>query len=141
MIVLDTNAISEIMKPGPDARVFNWLSSQRSETLFLTTPTASELLSGVAFLPEGRRKVGLTASVEDVLDLFADRMLPFDMSAARQFAHLAARARLAGQPLPIFDAQIAAIALSKDFCVATRDERPFTAAGVKVINPWTWTSQ
>lgn len=136
MIVLDTNVVSEAIKPAPDASVQSWLNSQVADTLYLSTVTQAEMLFGVAALPDGQRKQRLTAAVEDVLALFGDRILPFDQAAARRFAEIAARARLHGQTLPTADGYIAAIAQANDFSVATRDNEPFAAAGLRVTNPW-----
>jgi predicted nucleic acid-binding protein len=92
---------------------------------------------GIGTLPRGRRKDRLTAALDFVLELFADRVLPFDISAARRYAELAVRARASGQGFPTPDGYIAAIAAAREFAVASRDTSAFTAAGIKVIDPWT----
>ncbi len=136
MILLDTNVISEAMKPAPDDTVRAWLDEQAAETLYLSSVTIAELLFGIGALPAGKRKDRLTEALDGVMELFADRVLPFDVAAARHYADLAVKARAAGKGFPTPDGYIAAIAASRGFTVATRDTSAFDAAGVAVINPW-----
>ena len=136
MIVLDTNVVSEAMKPATDPAVRAWLDDQLAETLFLSSVTVAELLFGIAALPEDRRRNLLTEAVEGLLAVFGDRVLPFDIGAATHYAQLAALARTKGRGFPTPDGYIAAIAVSRGFIVASRDTAPYVAAGVKVINPW-----
>jgi len=136
MILLDTNVISEAMKPVPDDTVRAWLDEQAAETLYLSSVTIAELLYGIGALPTGKRKDRLTAALDGVMELFADRVVPFDIAAAKRYADLAVKARAAGKGLPTPDGYIAAIAASRGFTVATRDTSAFDAAGVAVINPW-----
>lgn len=135
MILLDTNVISEAMKPTPDDTVRAWLDEQAAETLFLSSVTIAELFYGIGALPSGKRKDRLTEALDGVMELFADRVLPFDVAAARHSADLAVKARAAGKGFPMPDGYIAAIAASRGFTVATRDTSAFDAAGVAVINP------
>ncbi len=136
MIVLDTNVVSEAMKPAPDLAVRNWLNDQVAETLFLSSVTLAELLFGIAALPEGRRKKALADTLDGLLELFDDRVLSFDTAAARHYADLTATQRAVGKGFQTPDGYIAAIAASKGFTIATRDTSPFEAAGVPVVNPW-----
>jgi predicted nucleic acid-binding protein len=136
MILLDTNVVSEAMKPEPAAAVRAWLDAQAAETLHVSSVTIAELMFGIRALPNGRRKDKLTAALDGVLELFADRILPFDTRAARRYAELAVRARAAGRGFPTPDGYIAAIAAAHDFAVASRDMSAFTAAGLTVIDPW-----
>jgi predicted nucleic acid-binding protein len=137
MILLDTNVVSEAMKPEPAAAVRGWLDAQTAETLYLSSVTVAELMFGIGALPAGRRKERLNALLDGVLDLFVSRILPFDTGAARRYAELAVRARAAGRGFPTPDGYIAAIAASHDFAVASRDTSAFKAAGLTVIDPWT----
>nr|WP_294555757.1 type II toxin-antitoxin system VapC family toxin [uncultured Rhodopila sp.] len=137
MILLDTNVVSDAMRPDSAPAVRTWLDEQAAETLFLSSVTIAELRFGVGALPGGRRKDKLTAALDTVLDLFADRILPFDTRAARRYADLAVRARAAGKGFPTPDGYIAAIAAAHGFAVASRDTSAFTAAGLIVIDPWT----
>ena len=136
MILLDTNVISEAMKPAPERAVRDWLDAQAAETLFLSSVTIAELSFGIAALPKGRRKDNLSAALVGLLALFAARVLPFDTAAAQRYGELAAKARIAGRGFPTPDGYIAAIAATQGFIVATRDASAFAAAGLKVINPW-----
>lgn len=136
MIVLDTNVISEAMRPEPNPAVLGWLNRQASETLFLTSVTLAELLFGLAALPTGKRKDRLTAALEGLTALFSRNVLPFDVQAAKCYAELARTAQKAGRGFPLPDGYIAAIAAANGFMVVTRDGEPYLAAGLMVIDPW-----
>jgi len=136
MIVLDTNVISEAMRPAPNPAVRAWLNEQVAETLYLTSVTLAEMLFGIAVLPAGRRKSTLTRSLDGLLALFGDRVLPFDAGAARHHSVLAVAARNAGRGFPTPDGYIAAIAASRGFIVASRDTSPYQAGGLRVVDPW-----
>lgn len=136
MIVLDTNVVSEAMKPEPHPAVMTWLNAQAAPTLYLSSVTLAELLFGIAALPAGRRKDLLSQALEGLLRLFRNRVLPFDADAARHYAELAVTARAGGRGFPTPDGYIAAIAASRGFMVASRDTAPYEAARVPVINPW-----
>ncbi len=139
MILLDTNVVSEPLKASSDPNVLAWIDAQMIETLYLSTISLAELRFGIAALPEGKRRETLRTRFEQqVLPLFAGRILPFDESASQAYAVLRARARAAGQAITPADGYIAAIAAAYGFTVATRDTSPFEAAGLAVINPWTW---
>lgn len=136
MIALDTNVASELMNGEPNPRVSAWFLRQPRHTLYVPSVVMGELLHGVAILPEGKRKESLSRTVEEWLQKFEGRILPLDGGAARCYAVLAAKARSAGQPMGQNDAYIAAIAQARGLAIATRDVRPFQAAGLEVINPW-----
>ena len=137
MILLDTNVVSEPLRPAPDHRVVAWIDAQALETLFLSAITVAELRAGVALLPAGKRRAGLQESLETrVLPLFAGRVLPFDLGCTQAYAELRAKARAAGLAITSADGYIAAIAAANGLVVATRDTVPFEAAGAAVINPW-----
>ncbi len=139
MILLDTNVISEPLRASGDINVLAWIDAQIIETLFLSTISLAELRFGIAALPEGKRRDTLHSSLEKrVLPLFAGRILSFDDAASRAYAPLRAGARTAGQAIAPADGYIAAIAVTHGLAVATRDTSPFDAAGLVVINPWTW---
>lgn len=137
MILLDTNVISEAMKPEPHAAVRDWLDAQAAETLFVSSVTIAELMFGIGALPQGKRKNKLASALDGVLELFADRILSFDTGSARRYADLAIEARAAGKGFPTPDGYIAAIAAARGFAVASRDTSAFMAAGLPVIDPWT----
>ncbi|MGJ4911337.1 type II toxin-antitoxin system VapC family toxin [Bradyrhizobium oligotrophicum] len=137
MILLDTNVVSEAMKPEPSPEVLAWLDKQVAETLYLSSVTIAELMFGIGALPRGRRKERLAAALNGLLELFGSRILPFDTSAARHYAELAVKARAAGKGFPTPDGYIAAIAACHGFIVASRDTSAFKAAGIGFVNPWT----
>ncbi|TRM49792.1 type II toxin-antitoxin system VapC family toxin [Achromobacter sp. LC458] len=137
MILLDTNVISEPLRQAPSDAVIAWIDRQPLETLFLSAVTVAELRFGVACMPAGKRRNVLQGSLEQqVLALFAGRVLSFDTAASQQYAALMARARASGQAIAAADVYIAATAAAHGMSVATRDVAPFTAAGVSVIDPW-----
>ena len=116
----------------------DWLDAQAAETLYLSTVSLSELLLGIESLPIGRRRTGLaTALEEQIVSLFEDRIVAFDIAAAEAYAKLVVLARGNGCAISVADGQIAAIAASRNLRIASRDEAPFRAAGLAVINPWT----
>ncbi len=137
MIVIDTNVISEMLKPMPAPKVDRWLASQSFDSVFTTAITRAELLYGLHLMPEGRRKLELQAAITPILDIdFAARILPFDTHAADLYADLAAKRRRDGRPISQFDAQIAAIALSHGASLATRNIADFTGLGLILVDPW-----
>ncbi|MBI4724478.1 MAG: type II toxin-antitoxin system VapC family toxin [Rhodomicrobium sp.] len=136
MIILDTNVLSEVMKPVPAPATASWMARQTAGDLYTTAVTEAEILLGVALLPDGRRKQGLEAGARRVFGLFTSRILPFDTSAAQVFAEIVAERRRTGRPIGSFDAQIAAIARSRGMALATRNGPDFISIGVTVIDPW-----
>jgi hypothetical protein len=137
MILLDTNVLSELMRPAPSPAVETWLSRQPVAATFISAITEAELRYGLALLPEGRRRQDLVAQAEAMLAQdFAGRILPFDSAAASAYARIAASRRHAGRPISQADAQIAAIAVSRGASVATRDVAAFVDCGIDVVDPW-----
>ena len=137
MIILDTNVVSEPLKPAPEPAVLDWLDRQAPETLHLTTINLAELLAGIELLPAGRRRDALAQALTgQVLPLFEDRVLGFDTAAAEAFARVNAGALAAGNSIGFADAAIAAIALAHGFALATRNVRDFKGTGVVLVDPW-----
>ncbi len=136
MIVLDTNVVSELMRPAPSTHVRAWLNAQDPATLFLTAVTVAELRFGLAVLPQGRRRADLEARADASLALFRDRVLPLTAACGPRYGRLMAHARALGRPVLMADGLIAAIAEEHGHAVATRDASPFATAGLRVINPW-----
>ena len=136
MIVLDTNVLSEEMRTAPEPKMHAWLQAQDPALLFTTAVTEAELLYGVAVLPDGKRKVELTAAAQRIMALFAGRILPFDSVAAVELAAILVLRKQLGRPIGSHDAQIAAIARSRGMSVATRDVVDFADCGVALIDPW-----
>ena len=137
MIVLDTNVVSELMRPSPADRVVSWMSRQFAPLLYLSTISEAELRYGIEILPPGKRRERLRSEVEEMLrEDFAGRVLPFDRAAAQAYVAIAATRRAAGQSISHADCQIAAIARAAGAAVATRDVGAFQDCGVDVIDPW-----
>ena len=137
MILLDTNVVSELMRPGPSAAVTQWIASQPASGLYTSCVTQAEILHGIQLLPAGRRRHALEAAAALMFDQdFQGRVLPFGVDAARAYARIAASRQRMGRPISQFDAQIAAIAFSAGADLATRNAADYDRCGVRVINPW-----
>ncbi len=137
MIILDTNVVSEPIKPKVNAAVRAWLDRQEIDTLYVTATSLAELLAGIRMLPRGTRRDRLKQDMDALFGtVLSARILPFDEAAARAYADIIADARAAGRTVAIADGQIAAVAKVHGFSVATRDTAPFIAAGNPVIDPW-----
>ncbi|ANL36398.1 MULTISPECIES: type II toxin-antitoxin system VapC family toxin [Rhizobium] len=137
MIVLDTNVISELVTPAPNAAVIDWLARQHPSSVFTTAVTEAEILYGLRLLPEGRRRRDLEEAILPIFsEDFSGRVLPFDRDASDVYATLATDRRKAGRPISQFDAQIAAIAISRGASLATRNVSDFTEINLQIVNPW-----
>jgi toxin FitB len=137
VIVLDTNVLSEAWRPKPSARVEEWMRAQLLPSLFTTAIAEAEILFGIALLPHSRRRSTLSNLVEAMFaEDLAGRVLPFDSTAAREYADIAAKRRRAGRPIAEADAQIAAIVRSRGATLATRNVADFAECGIPVISPW-----
>ncbi len=136
-MVLDTNVVSDLMRPEPNAAVLAWLNGQPADTLWLNSVVVSELLYGVARLPDGKRRAQLALAVQAMLaEDFAGRVLSFDLEAAVVYADLVAMRERQGQPIDVADAQIAAICLAHGATLATRNTKHFEGVGLTLMNPW-----
>ena len=137
MIVLDTNVISEIFRPQPDARVVAWLEALTGDVA-ITAITLAELLAGVRQLPDGARKRTLADRIETAVTPYRDgrSVLAFDDAAANRYADILAARESAGSPISTADAQIAAICRVHDATCATRNTKDFEHTGVDLIDPW-----
>ncbi len=137
MIVLDTNVLSELIRPTPDAGVLRWVDSQLADDLWLCSPVAQELWFGIQRLPKGARQTRLAQAVTAMLEEdFLDRVLPYDLQAAICCAELLASREQQGRSMPLTDAHIAAICLSHQATLATRNTKDFAGTGLRLINPW-----
>ena len=138
MMILDTNVVSELMRPHPAPRVVGWISEQPVTQLFTTTVNEAEIYYGVELLQDGKRRRALLAAAESLFSNdFAARILSFDSDAARAFARIVAGRRRAGRPIGLADGEIAAIASAQNAVLVTRDVADFGECGIEVINPWT----
>ncbi len=137
MIILDTNVVSEAVRPRPDAGVVTWLESLTGDVA-ITAITLAELLAGVRRVPAGRRKTALASAIDDALAPYRGdgSIVPFDDAAADRYAHVVTIRERAGRPISTADAQIAAICLVHDATLATRNTADFAETGVQVVNPW-----
>jgi toxin FitB len=138
MILLDTNVLSELMRPNPNHTVVQWLDSQLDDNVWISAVTVGEIRLGLALLPDGRRKQLLTELSEQMLhEEFGERCLPFDYQAAENYAVIVSSRNRQGRPITVEDAQIAAIAITADLAIATRNTKDFLdIEGLKLINPW-----
>jgi predicted nucleic acid-binding protein len=137
MIILDTNVVSGLMQSAPVRSVLEWFARQVWDDLFTTAITEAEILYGIKRLPGGRKRVSLEADAEQLFRAdFAERVLPFDSSAAREFAELMAESRRVGRSMQQFDGQIAAISRSRGAALATRNTAHFDGCGIVIVNPW-----
>lgn len=137
MIILDTNVLSEVVRPLPSPQVLRWLAKHPDAELFLTAITQAEILFGIECLAHGKRRNALQVAIRAVLEEeFEGRILPFDSDAAQVFPQIAAKRRAMGRPISEFDAQIAAIARSRSAAVATGNGDDFANCGVTVLDPW-----
>jgi predicted nucleic acid-binding protein len=137
MIVLDTNVISEAMRPNPTARVAHWMTAQNRADLFTTAISEAEVFYGIEKLPAGKKRDRLFDVARGIFEIDLEgRILPFDSGAARAFARIAAQRRARGSPMSEADAQIAGIVFSQGARLATRDVSDFHGCEITVIDPW-----
>lgn len=134
--LLDTNIISNVVKPTPSASLLDWMAEQRDDALFIASLTVAEIRRGVLEKPAGRKREALDAwfaGPEGPQALFAGRILPFDDRAGLIWARLMADGKIAGQPRSGLDMIVAAVADANNCVVVTDNEKDF--AGLRFINP------
>jgi len=136
MIVVDTNVVSELMRPSPSQSVRDWVQARPGRALYTSAITIAEVRYGIERLPDGRRKRLLNSVAAEVFDRFAEQILPFDLAAAEQYALIVSRRDTLGMPIDGFDGQIAAICRARGMALATRNTVDFRETGVNVIDPW-----
>ena len=136
MIVVDTNVVSELMRPRPDPQVREWVSAQAPGELCTTAITVAEIRYGLERLADGRRKQSLLAAATELFAAFSDYIQPFDADAAIWYATIVAHRDRLGMPIDGFDAQIAAICRTRSAALATRNARDFQQTGIDVTDPW-----
>lgn len=143
MIVLDTNVLSEMMKPAPERNpgVIAWIDAMPRKNVFTTSVTIAELLVGIRLLDKGKRRSALQAAFDRIAaTVFPGRILPFDEDAAHVFPDIVIDRRRRGRSIKLPDLQILAIAKSRSMAVVTRNVSDFSGAGVEIIDPWTVSS-
>jgi predicted nucleic acid-binding protein len=137
MIILDTNVISETFRPVPDLAVAGWLRDQPRSRVFVTSVNKAELLTGLALMGDGRRKQALAYAIERFFEeSLVTPVLGFEETAAVQYARIYSQRRKSGRPISEMDCEIAAIALTYGYAVATRNVDDFENCGVGIVNPW-----
>ena len=137
MILLDTNVVSELMKPHPSPKVVDWVAKQPASELFTTAITEAEIFYGIELLSKGKRREGLLAAAEAMFtEDFAGRVLGFESNAARYFSRIASHRRSLGKPIGHADAQIAAIVRVHGAKLATRNTSDFSDCDISIIDPW-----
>jgi predicted nucleic acid-binding protein len=138
LILLDTNVISELMRPKPDGNVVAWLDRQANENVWICSITQAEILVGLALMPESKRKHGLMEVAAAMFDEdFVNRCLSFDSDAANHYATIVPERTQQGKPISVEDAQIASIASANRLSLATRNGKDFAnIEGLVVLNPW-----
>lgn len=137
MILLDTNIISEMMRPSPTIEVMTWLDAQKKEALFISSVTIAEITYGLHILPEGKRRKDLLDAFQQIITkLFKYRILTFDERAAYVYGEIMGHRKKLGKPLSVPDGQIAAIAHLNNAILATRNVRDFNHCHLKLINPF-----
>ena len=137
MIILDTSVVSELMRREPAESVARWLAGRPATSLCTTTITQAEILLGVHLLPRGKRRDEIEQEAQEVFEKdFAGRLLPFDGEGARAYARITSARRRSGRPISQADAQIAAIARSTGYDLATRNVSDFEGCGIELHDPW-----
>ncbi|NOQ36058.1 MAG: PIN domain-containing protein [Methylococcaceae bacterium] len=137
MIVIDTNIISEAMRPQPNTMVLEWLNLYSSGQLFITAVSLAEIAYGLRVLSDGKRKDSLQRRFEQFIALgFSNRILVFDAHAAAIYAEVMGHNREIGHPMSFADAQIVAITKAHGFSLATRNVKDFKFCDVELINPF-----
>lgn len=139
MILLDTNVLSEFMRPRPSDIVVAWLDKQPSGTVYTSAISRAEIELGIMLMPQGQRQEALSQAAEAMFaEEFNGRCLPFDEDAARHYARIVSARTRVGRPISVEDAQIAAIALVHRMSLATRNTTDFDLIDdLEVVNPWT----
>ena len=136
MIVVDTNVLSELMRPSPDPRVVAWINGVQPGEAATTAITIAEIDLGLQRLPRGKRRARLEEIFQLLLSDIARELLPFDGEAASHYARISQSREAAGKPIDQLDCMIAAICASHAATLATRNERDFDGTGIAIVNPW-----
>jgi predicted nucleic acid-binding protein len=135
--LLDTNVISEPMRPRPSVAVLRWFEARDPAQLFLSAITLGELVAGIRRLASAARRRALEQWLADVVvRQFEGRVLPFDAEVAWRWGALIAEAANTGRPRPAIDLQIAAIAAHHGLVLVSRNAADFSGLGLDVVNPW-----
>ena len=135
--LLDSNVVSEWMKPRPNIHVVEWLAAADEDSVYLSVLTFAEIRHGVEQLPAGRRRESLMSWLEDELPArFHSRILIVDLAVAASWGAMMARSNHAGFNLNVMDALFAATAQAHNLTLVTRNTRHFEKLGLPLLNPW-----
>ena len=136
--LLDTNVLSELMREQPHQKVLAWFANQTVDHLLTSAVTHTEILTGIALLPAGKRRQAMALAASQIFEEdFEGRCMDFGGLAVAQYAMVKAERQLAGRPIDTADAQIAAIALASSLTLVTRNTKDFEGIdGLAVVNPW-----
>ncbi len=135
--LLDTNVVSELVRPRPEARVRDWIDATEESLLFLSVLSMGEIRKGIVKLTDRGRRVALETWLDSVLALrFSGRILPIDQTIADRWGRIAAEASVSKAPLPVIDALLAATALHHDLTFVTRNTKDVARTRVPLFNPW-----
>jgi tRNA(fMet)-specific endonuclease VapC len=135
--LLDTCAISELVSKQPNQRVVDWIDGIDPETVYLSVITVGEIRKGIEKLSDSKRKSVLNDwLVGELFIRFSDRILPIDLGAILAWGQMVGRLELTGKKMAAMDSLIAAIALSRDLRLVTRNVDDFKHAGINLVNPW-----
>ncbi len=135
--LLDTNVVSETLRPNPNTNVISWLETSQGEDLYLSVLSLGEIRKGIELLDLGRRKTRLIGWLDhDLPDWFEERFLTVDRRVADRWGTISAQARLDGRALPAVDGLLAATALVNGLSMVTRNSEDFDLPGLDVVNPW-----
>jgi toxin FitB len=135
--LLDTNVISECVKPEPDSHVIEWLAEGDEDRMFLSVASLAEIRFGIELLPDGHRRQRLAQWLADELpDRFEGRILPIDRHIAETWGVLIAGGRKTGVTLEPIDAFFAATAVAHRLTLVTRNTKDFNSLGIPLLNPW-----
>jgi toxin FitB len=137
MIVLDSNVLSELMRPSPEPRVIAWLDRQAPASIWTTSVTVFEIRFGLHLMPAGKRRALYLEGFEKLLEGLDHRIAPFDTEAAEHASALMAARKLQGRPRELRDTMIAGIVLSRRFILATRNIAHFQDVSAALVDPWT----
>jgi len=136
MIILDTNVISEFMRPAPDYQVVQWLDAIAPHDVWTTSIVFAEIAAGIALLPRGARQRRLADAFDGMREMFAEQVLNFDSAAAAEYGRVIARRSRAGRPISVVNAQIAAVGIVAGGAIATRNTSDFEMTEAELVNPW-----
>jgi predicted nucleic acid-binding protein len=134
--LLDTNVLSEMMKPKPDPGVMQWMAEADELLLYFSVVTLGEIRKGIASSSDPVRRIHIENWLHVLVNRFAGRILPVDLAVADRWGHLAGSCKAKGVTLPVIDALLAATALHHNLTLVTRNVKDVQGTGVETLDPW-----